>query len=77
MTMPTSAAPCQRKRKKKKDEQKFKSTKAKPQLGATIVGRGIHSIQLSVSIPFLWHLCSYIAYRKSNSKSAERLMKTS
>jgi len=72
MTMPTSAAPCQRKR--KKDEQKFKSTKAKSQLGATIVGRGI---QLSFSTFFFRILASCIAYRKSNSKSAERLLKTS
>jgi len=73
MTMPTSAAPCQRKR--KKDEQKFKSTKAKSQLGATIVGRGI---QLSFSKFFFSYFgilyCLPKIQLKVSRKAAENIL---
>lgn len=66
------------KEKEKKKKMNKSSNQQKPSLNSEQqLWVEAFSIQLSVSIPFLWHLCSCIAYRKSNSKSAERLMKTS
>lgn len=51
--------PLVKEKEKKKDEQKFKSTKAKPQLGATIVGRGIQYSAFSFHSFFMASLLLY------------------